>query len=603
MITLLPDHVANQIAAGEVVQRPSSAVKELIENAMDAKSKDIKLVIIDSGKTMIQVIDDGTGMNEADAKMCFERHATSKISKADDLFALQTKGFRGEALASIAAIAQIELKTKTENSELGIKICIKGSKFKSTEVCSCQKGTSFTIKNLFYNVPARRNFLKSDRVELKFISQEFIRIALGHPEVSFSMFHNEKEIYRLPKESSRQRLVSIYGKNYNTRLVPVKEETDIVKVSGFVCKPEFFKKSRGEQFLFVNNRFIKSSYMNHAVQNAMEGLIREGYHPSFFLFLAIDPSKIDVNIHPTKTEIKFEDERHIYAIIRSAIKYSIGQYNIAPSLDFSLNPEYNIMSTRRSTSTKTPIIQVNPDFNPFDSESKNSAVAYSSDRNVKGTHWQALFEEMDEEMDSAISEAPLRLTQMGEEIQDHQFVVQIKNRFIFTQIKSGILIIDQEKAHERILYEKYRKTFLETKVVSQSLAFSKEVLLNQMELDLFKELSDDIASLGFDFTINKTAITFHSSPANIPNKDLNEMVSDILQSFQDNQESWKQQKEKAMAKRFAKRNVIKKGRNLQIEEMNQIINELFACEMPFASINNKPTAIVIELNELIKRFN
>ena len=417
------------------------------------------------------------------------------------------------------------------------------------------------------------------------------------------MFHNEKEIYRLPKESSRQRLVSIYGKNYNTRLVPVKEETDIVKVSGFVCKPEFFKKSRGEQFLFVNNRFIKSSYMNHAVQNAMEGLIREGYHPSFFLFLAIDPSKIDVNIHPTKTEIKFEDERHIYAIIRSAIKYSIGQYNIAPSLDFSLNPEYNIMSTRRSTSTKTPIIQVNPDFNPFDSESKNSAVAYSSDRNVKGTHWQALFEEMDEEMDSAISEAPLRLTQMGEEIQDHQFVVQIKNRFIFTQIKSGILIIDQEKAHERILYEKYRKTFLETKVVSQSLAFSKEVLLNQMELDLFKELSDDIASLGFDFTINKTAITFHSSPANIPNKDLNEMVSDILQSFQDNQESWKQQKEKAMAKRFAKRNVIKKGRNLQIEEMNQIINELFACEMPFASINNKPTAIVIELNELIKRFN
>ena len=603
MITLLPDHVANQIAAGEVVQRPSSAVKELIENAMDAQSNDIKLVIIDSGKTMIQVIDDGTGMNEADAKMCFERHATSKISKADDLFALQTKGFRGEALASIAAIAQVELKTKTKNSELGIKLCIKGSEYMSTEVCTCQKGTSFTIKNLFYNVPARRNFLKSNRAELKFISEEFIRIALGHPEVSFSMFHNEKEIYRLPKETSRQRLVSIYGNNYNTRLVPVKEETDIVKVSGFVCKPEFFKKSRGEQFLFVNNRFIKSSYMNHAVQNAMEGLIQVGYHPSFFLFLTIDPSKIDVNIHPTKTEIKFEDERHVYAIVRSAIKHSIGQYNIAPSLDFSLNPEYNIMSTGQSKSIKTPIIQVNPDFNPFDSESKKNVVRYSSDKNVKGTHWQALFEEMQDDMDSAISEAPVRLTKMEEEIQDYQFVFQIKNRFIFTQIKSGILVIDQEKAHERILYEKYLQNFLETMVVSQSLVFAKEVLLNKMELDLFNEVSDDIASLGFDFTTNETGITFQGTPANIPNEDLNEMVLDILQSFQENKKSWKQQKEKAMAKKFAKRNAIKLGRNLQTEEMNQIINELFSCEMPFASITNKPTAIVIELNELIKRFN
>jgi DNA mismatch repair protein MutL len=343
--------------------------------------------------------------------------------------------------------------------------------------------------------------------------------------------------------------------------------------------------------------------MNHAVQNSMEGLIQGGYHPSFFLFLDINPSKIDVNIHPTKTEIKFEDERHVYAIIRSSIKHSIGQYNIAPSLDFSLNPEYNMLSTGQSRSTKTPIIQVNPDFNPFDSDSKKSADAYSSDRNIKGTHWQALFEEMHDEMDSAISEASPRLTKMDEEIQDHRFVVQIKNRFIFTQIKSGILIIDQEKAHERILYEKYCKTLLETKVVSQSLVIAIEVILNQVELDLFKELSDDIASLGFDFTTNETGVTFHGSPVNIPNNDLNKMVSDILQSFQENQESWKKQKEKAMAKRFAKRNAIKLGRNLQVEEMNQIIDELFSCEMPFASINNKPTAIVIELNELIKRFN
>ena len=603
MISLLADHVANQIAAGEVVQRPSSAVKELIENAIDAQSKDIKLVIKDSGKTMIQVIDDGMGMNKADAKMCFERHATSKISKADDLFTLQTKGFRGEALASIAAISQVELKTKTKDSELGIKLHIEGSEFKSTEICTCQKGTSFIVKNLFYNVPARRNFLKSDRVELKLISEEFIRIALGHPKVSFSMFHNDKEIHRLPKETLRKRLVSLFGKNYNTKLVPVNEETDIVKVSGFVCKPEFFKKSRGEQYLFVNDRFIKSSYMNHAVQNAMEGLIQVGHHPSFFLFLSVDPSKIDVNIHPTKTEIKFEDEKQIYAIIRSAIKHSIGQYNIAPSLDFSLNPEFNIMPSIRSKSTKPPTIHVDSNFNPFDSETKKIKSKYSSDKNIKGTHWEAIFKEMQVDMDSAFSEEPLKIIPLNEEIQDYQFVVQIKNRFIFTPIKSGLLFIDQKRAHERILFEKYYQTFVNSNASSQILAFPKEVHLNKIELDVFKEFSDDITSFGFDFTLNESGINFQGTPADIPNEDIEEVVSDLLLFYKENQKSWKQEKGKAIAKIFAKKNSIKAGEKLQSEEMNQIIDELFACEMPFSSISSQPTAIVIELNELIKRFN
>ena len=603
MISLLPNHVANQIAAGEVVQRPSSAVKELIENAIDAKSTEIKLVLKDSGKTMVQVIDDGMGMNNADAKMCFERHATSKISKADDLFNLKTKGFRGEALASIAAISHVELKTKTKNSELGLRLNIEGSEFKCIEQCNCQKGTSFTIKNLFYNVPARRNFLKSDRAELKLISQEFIKTALGHPEVSFSMFHNKKEIYRLPHETLRQRVVSIFGKNYNARLVPVNEETNIVKISGFVCKPEFFKKSRGEQFLFVNSRFVKSSYINHAVQNAMEGLVQVGHFPSFFLFLSIDPSKIDVNIHPTKTEIKFEDERHIYTIIRSAIRHSIGQYNIAPSLDFSLNPNYNITPSSNLKSLKVPNIEVDPNFNPFEPKTKKVASKYGTDKNIKGTHWESIFDEMNKEMDFAISEAPSKIYQLKDEIHDYQFVTQIKNRFIFTQIKSGLLIIDQKRAHERILFEKYCQNFVNLKPTCQIFAFPKEVFLNKIELTIFKEYSKDISSLGFNFKINDKGIEFRGAPLDVLNSNIEEIISEILQFYQENQKSWKHENGKEIAKIYSRSNSIKVGKYLQSEEMNEIINKLFTCEMPFVSISNKPTAIIIELSEIIKKFS
>jgi DNA mismatch repair protein MutL len=614
LITLLPDHVANQIAAGEVVQRPASAVKELMENAIDAQATDVKLILKDSGKTLIQVVDDGMGMNEVDARMCFERHATSKITKADDLFALKTKGFRGEALASIAAIAQVELKTKKEESELGIQLIIEGSEIKSQEICTCPNGSNFTIKNLFFNVPARRNFLKSDRAEYKYILDEFIRIALAHPKVSFSLIHNEKEQYRLPKETLRQRLVSLYGKKYNTRLVPVDEKTDIVNISGFLCKPEFAKKTRGEQFFFVNDRFIKSSYMNHAVTNAMEGLLQGNHHPSYFLFLKIDPSMIDVNIHPTKTEIKFEDERSIYAILRSALKRSLGQYNITPSLDFSLNPDYQVPFSSKEKTIKTPSIQVDPDYNPFEqnqSERKNHLENYSrSNQSIlppnraKGEHWEAIFEEIQDDMNAAIPEMENSVTLEAEfEVKENRHAFQLKNRFILTQLKSGLLIIDQQRAHEKVLFEQYSKSLQNKRPLSQQLLFPQEVHLTPSDMEVFKEIMEDIESLGFDLTIpNNHCLMVNGVPIETKANQVQNIIETILDSYKNESDVWKLDRQNYMAKKLAQSNAIKSGKTLILEELNQLVDELFACESPFTSIHNKPTSIVIEINELLKRF-
>ena len=607
MITLLPDHVANQIAAGEVVQRPASAVKELLENAIDSEASDIKLIIKDSGKTLIQVIDNGSGMNEVDARMCFERHATSKISNADDLYSLTTKGFRGEALASIAAIAQVELKTKKEDSELGIQVVIEGSQYKSQEVCTCPNGSSFSIKNLFFNVPARRNFLKSDRAEYKYILDEFIRIALAHPDIAFSLINNEKEQYKLSKGTLRQRIVNLFGKNYNTRLVPVNEQTDIVNIDGFICKPEFSKKSRGEQFIFVNNRFIKSAYLNHAVSNSMEGLLQADHHPSYFLFLQIDPAKIDVNIHPTKTEIKFEDERNIYSIMRAAIKHSLGQYNIAPSIDFSLNPDYQVPITSKGRAIKTPNIEVDPNFNPF--EQQKSAVQNKSFSNKssssKGKHWEAIFEEIQEDMNTAIPEG-LNTPQSLEtelKIEEKRFAFQLENRFVLTQIKSGILIIDQQRAHQRILYEQYFKSLQNKRPLSQQLVFPHEIHLSPSDVEILKEIMDEIETVGFDINIPaNNCLMIHGVPFETKANEIDEIIDNILDAYKNENDTWKSNHQKFIAKSLAISNGIKNGKPLASEEMNQLIDSFFACEVPFISIYNKPTAIVLEINELIKRF-
>ena len=607
MISLLPDHVANQIAAGEVVQRPASAVKELLENAIDSQATEIKLIIKDSGKTLIQVIDNGIGMNDVDARMCFERHATSKISKAEDLFSLTTKGFRGEALASIAAIAQIELKTRKKEAEIGIQIIIEGSELKSQEACACQNGSSFSIKNLFFNVPARRNFLKSDRAEYKYILDEFTRISLAHPDITFSLITNEKELFKLLKGTLRQRLVSLFGKNYNSRLVPIHENTDIVNVDGFICKPEFAKKSRGEQYIFVNNRFIKSAYMNHAVLNAMEGLLQSNYHPSYFIFLKIDPSKIDVNIHPTKTEIKFEDERNIYSILRSAIKHSLGQYNIAPSIDFNLNPEYQVPITSKARTIKTPSIEVDPNFNPFEQE-KTSAKSFTSkqkDSNQKGKHWEAIFEEIQDDMNTAISEVEISPKTLEQEfdILENRFVCQIKNRFILTQIKSGILIIDQSRAHQRVLYEQYFKSLQNKRPLSQQLVFPHEIHLAPSDVEIVKEIIDDVEAIGFDINIpTNNCLIINGVPFETKSNEIETIIDTILDAYKNENDTWKSNRQKVMAKSLALSNGVKNSKTLDVKEMNELINALFACELPFNSINNKPTAIILEINELIKRF-
>ncbi|PJB13789.1 MAG: DNA mismatch repair protein MutL, partial [Flavobacteriales bacterium CG_4_9_14_3_um_filter_32_8] len=399
IIQLLPDAVANQIAAGEVIQRPASAVKELLENAIDANADTISLVIKDAGKALIQVNDNGTGMSDTDARLSFERHATSKIKCSDDLFKISTKGFRGEALASIAAISQVELKTKKENCELGTKISVEASEVKEQEPCTTSKGTSFSLKNLFYNVPARRNFLKSNAIEIRHIIEEFQRVALVHADIVFTMYNNGNEVFNLNKGSFRQRIVGVFGNKYNEKLVPISVTTDVVSVEGFVTKPEFAKKTRGEQYFFVNDRFIKNAYLNHAVQNAFDQLLSKDQYPSYFLKLTIDPSRIDINIHPTKTEIKFEDERSIYAIIRTAVKQGLGKFNISPTLDFEQESSFNIPLLKKTDIIKAPIIKVNPNYNPFETKTMAPPVRQQSTQN-----WESLYESFHKDSEEIIQQ-------------------------------------------------------------------------------------------------------------------------------------------------------------------------------------------------------
>ncbi|HTD42504.1 MAG TPA: DNA mismatch repair endonuclease MutL, partial [Mucilaginibacter sp.] len=466
IIQLLPDSVANQIAAGEVVQRPASAVKELIENAIDAGADKIQLILRDAGKSLIQVIDNGCGMSLTDARMSFERHATSKIRKAEDLFAIRTMGFRGEAMASIAAIAQVELKTRRHEDELGTCILIEGSEVMSQQACSANTGTSISVRNLFYNTPARRNFLKSDPVEMRHIIDEFQRVVLANPGIFFTMHHNGQEVYHLPANSLKQRIVHLFGNSYNQRLVPVEEDTSIIKLHGYVGKPEFARKTRGEQFFFVNNRFIKDAYLNHAVLTAFEELLPDESYPLYVLFIDIDPSKIDINVHPTKTEIKYQDEKSIYAIIRSAVKRSLGKYNITPTLDFDQeNSIGHLITEKPMEQIVQPTISFNPDFNPFAKEVPKAerGTTYSRDtseyqRTPIPQNWDTLYEiskresSVQQEMHGEVT-IPVQEQEVSKSSERQLF--QIHNRYILSQIKSGFMLINQQAAHERILYERF----------------------------------------------------------------------------------------------------------------------------------------------------
>lgn len=612
IIQLLPDSVANQIAAGEVVQRPASALKELIENAIDSGADKVQILIKDAGKSLIQVIDNGCGMSMTDARMCFERHATSKIRKAEDLFAIRTMGFRGEAMASIAAIAQVELKTRRHEDELGTCIRIEGSEIISQEPVSTMPGTSISVKNLFYNTPARRNFLKGNPVEIRHINDEFQRVALANPEIFFTLHHDGNEIFHLPKGSLKQRIIHLFGNAYNQKLVPVEETTSIIELKGYIGKPEFAKKTRGEQFFFVNNRFIKDPYLNHAVLNAFEEVLNADSYPLYVLFIDIDPAKIDINVHPTKTEIKYQDEKAIYAIIRSAVKRSLGRYNISPTLDFNQETGFSQMISHKAPEDIVPpAISFNPDFNPFSNERKEREIPFlrssGEERKPISKNWGSLYEIVDSEAHQSGLELDSN-RQVEIENKDLKIVgkqiFQLHNRFIISQIKSGFMLIDQQAAHERILFERFLQHLESRQGASQQSLFPQTVTLNAVDFELVKELLVDIQSLGFQIReFGKNTLIIEGVPADIgTNINELEVLEHLLEGFKNNQSALKLNKRESLARALARNTAIKAGQHLSSEEMNALIDELFACEMPNISLSGKPVISTFTLEELLQRF-
>ncbi|MGM5469961.1 DNA mismatch repair endonuclease MutL [Flavobacteriaceae bacterium LMO-SS05] len=611
IIQLLPDHVANQIAAGEVVQRPASVVKELLENAIDAEATHIKLIIKDAGKTLIQVIDDGKGMSATDARLSFERHATSKIRTAEDLFSLHTKGFRGEALASIAAIAHVELKTKPENEELGTQITIEGSRVISQDVAVTPQGTSIAVKHLFFNIPARRNFLKSNTVELRHIIDEFHRVALVHHTISFVMYNNGSELFNLPSSNYRQRIVNVFGGKTNEKLVPVTESTDVLKINGFVAKPEFAKKSKTEQFFFVNDRFIKSGYLNHAIQSAFEGLIKSDHHPSYFLNLTVNPKSIDINIHPTKTEIKFDDEHTLYAILRSSVKHSLGQFNIAPVLDFEHNTNLDTPYSYKNKSATTPTVEVDRDFNPFREEKSNKGLAaYYKKEPV--AQWESLYvglESKGTRGEQDFSEVEFESDQKSHQMFDDgsqetsQATYQFQNKYIISTIKSGMLVIDQYRAHQRILYEGLLKNMTIKEAMSQQLLFPLRMHFSLAEINIIKQLKEDLEHTGFMFSkMDGETLEITGVPVNVPESEISSileyLIHDVEQEVPDSNFSAVDLLAKSMAKSLA----IKRGQPLSHLEQEHLVNSLFACKEPSVSPTNRATFITMSVDELDKKF-
>ncbi len=607
IIQLLPDHVANQIAAGEVVQRPASVVKELLENAIDAGATTIKLLVKNAGKTLIQVIDDGKGMSVTDARLSFERHATSKIKVADDLFNLHTKGFRGEALASIAAIAHVEMKTKQASDELGTLLTIEGSVFTSQDVVATPKGSSIAVKNLFFNIPARRNFLKSDTVELRHIIDEFHRVVLAHPNLSFSMYHNGSDLFNLLKGNFRQRIVNTFGGKTNEKLVPVEETTEVLTISGFVGKPEYSKKSRGEQFFFVNNRFIKSPYLNHAISAAFEGVLQPGKQPSYFLNLKVDPKSIDINIHPTKTEIKFDDEQTIYAILRAAVKHSLGQFSIAPVLDFDRDKNLDTPYGFEGGQSTLPKVEVDRTFNPF-SNPNQTPPSYSK---PKTEAWEGLYVGLESKSNTDnVSQVNFESDEMTSSIFDDatekrvQKTFQLHNKYIINTIKSGMLVIDQNRAHERILYEEFLHKTTVNEAVSQQLLFPLQLKFSKSDNTILKDLQQALEATGFVFSaFTDESIELTGLPVGVKESEVHivfeQLIHDIEHEVPDVNFSISDLLSKSLAKSLA----IKNGKKLEHEEQEHIVNTLFSCKEPSISPTNKTVFTTLKVEELDKKFN
>ena len=594
IIKLLPDSVANQIAAGEVIQRPASVVKELIENAIDAGATQIDLIVKDAGRTFITVVDNGCGMSEADARLCFERHATSKIKSADDLFAIRTMGFRGEALASIAAVAQVELTTRRAKDEVGTKIRMEGSKLIEQLPKPASVGTNFTVKNLFFNVPARRNFLKSNEAELRHINEEFFRITIMNPEIGFTFVSNDKELFHLYPGTLKQRIVGLFGKDYESKLLPVNQVTESVTVDGFIVKPEFSKKTRGEQYFFVNRRFIKHAYLHHAVENAYKELIPQDCIPGYFLDIQIDPKEIDINIHPTKTEVNFIDAKLIYAIMHSAVRKAIGQNNLAPMLDFDINPNMGIdfgEASRMDRPVVTPKIDFDPSYNPF----KITPVHHQQQ------NWRIAYEQGDETVSNANIEEKFESAPVEEQ---KSFFIQLQQMYIVTAVKSGLLVIDQHLAHERILYEKYLKEMENDVAASQQELFPHHMSLNINDASILKEMKPELEKIGFRIeAMNNTTFVISGTPIDCKGSDAISLIERILEDYKTNQSGSQQNKKLNLARSMASQMAVKAGQTLSTVEMQDIIDRLFGCAVAEVAPNGKRIFTIISAEDIKTRLN
>jgi DNA mismatch repair protein MutL len=602
IIKLLPDSVANQIAAGEVIQRPASVVKELVENAIDAGSTSINIYIKEAGRASIQIIDNGCGMSATDARMSFERHATSKIRDAKDLFSIRTLGFRGEALASIASVAEVKLKTKRFEDELGTSIEIAASQVVEQEPTNCPAGTNFLVRNLFYNTPARRKFLKTNSTELKQIINEFQRVALTHPEIEFSLHHNNVEIYNLPLSNFRQRICNVFGKNINQYLVPINADTSIVKISGLIGKPESAKKSFGEQFFFVNQRYIKHPFLHKAVMKAYDSLLSTDTIPSYFIYFEIDPESIDINIHPTKTEIKFEDEQSIFQILLASLKEALGKFRIVPSLDFSIDTSIEIPTLRKDDDIRQPQIELNPNYNPFDepSFSRQSRSSFGRD-NETLNHWEKLYEGLEFDVTKTSSLYTDDLMAKTENTAFNTF--QLKNKYILTPVKSGIMIIDQKRAHERILFEKYLTMIQQHQGVTQGSLFPETLELSAPEVNCLMEIFDDIRALGFDLEFDgANKIQINGSPADIASANPAGMLKNMIASFMNETLDIASERTEKIAKEMAQVSAISYGKVLTSEEMRELVDHLFACKLPNFSPSGKNIISILNLEDIEKRF-
>lgn len=601
IIKLLPDSVANQIAAGEVIQRPASVVKELMENALDAGATQIDLIVKDAGRTMITVIDNGCGMSETDARLCFERHATSKIQKAEDLFMIRTMGFRGEALASIAAVAQVELMTRRKKDELGTKIFIEGSVVKEQLPKPMSVGTNFTVKNLFFNIPARRNFLKSNEVEMRHITDEFFRVAMMNPEVAFSLSSNEKELYHLPKGNLKQRIVGLYGKDYDKKILPVQQETETATINGFIVKPEFLRKTRGEQYFFVNKRFIKHAYLHHAIENAYQELIPKDCFPGYFINIDINPAEIDINIHPTKTEVNFQDVKLVYAILHSAVRKSIGQNNLAPLLDFETAPDLGIdfgEASRMNRPIIEPKVNFDPNFNPFKQTN-------TQQRHPSG-NWRIMYEDSNDTVSSNIN----KINNSSEEIissginESKNLYIQLQQTYIITTVKSGLLIVDQHLAHKRVLYEKFLKEMENSVEASQQELFPQHITLNANDASLLKEIKPELEKIGFMIQqMNISTFVINGTPADSKTNDAVALLEKILEMYKTNLIDLKLDKKLNLARSLASQLAIKSGQTLNPIEMQDLIDRLFGCAVSEISPDGKKIYTIINVNELKTRLS